>query len=127
MADVLHRTTKQYLRSVHTPDHPEADWIINPVLTAAVRAAPTKYWKISGDTVTKMLLAERNAVDAAEQAEADADDREATKLQLDDVRMFKALAGVMLDEFNAIRTLGGWPLRTKAQLRAALRDKIDQV
>jgi len=40
MADVINRTTFQYLRSVNTPDYPVADWIINPT-AAEIRSAAT--------------------------------------------------------------------------------------
>jgi hypothetical protein len=63
MANVLHRTTKEYRTSVNTPDYPVSDWIINPVILPLVAR---KYWKIVGDTVQEMSLAEKQAVDTAE-------------------------------------------------------------
>jgi hypothetical protein len=65
MSDVVHRTTKQYLKSANTPDYPVETWIINPDLSA-VEGFPSKYWIITGDVVTLMSQAERDAVDAAE-------------------------------------------------------------
>lgn len=62
MSDVLNRTTKLYLKSVHTPSYPTSDWIINPNLSAVVNV-PSKYWKITGDIVSEMSQAEKNAVD----------------------------------------------------------------
>ena len=62
MSNVVHRTTKKYLRSVNTPDYPVEDWIINPDLSAVVQV-PNKYWKIAGDVVTEMDLTEKSAVD----------------------------------------------------------------
>ena len=62
MADVLNRVTKQFLRSVNTPDYPAEDWIINPDLTE-VAAVPWRYWKIVGDAVLPMTQAEREEVD----------------------------------------------------------------
>jgi len=67
MADVLNRTTLQYLRSVNTPDFPVLDWVINPDLTAVV-GVPQKYWKLTGDIVSEMTQPEKDAVDAAEAA-----------------------------------------------------------
>lgn len=64
MSDVVNRTTGQYLKSVNTPDYPEADWIINPDLSA-LAGVPGRYWKISGDRVLEMTRAERDAVDSA--------------------------------------------------------------
>jgi hypothetical protein len=70
MADVLNRTTKVYLSSVNTPDYPVEDWIINPDM-AAVAGFESQYWIITGDIVTLMGAAQRQAVDdAAAEAEA---------------------------------------------------------
>ncbi len=62
MANVLNRTTLQFLASVNTPDFPSAAWIINPDLSA-VQGLPTKYWKVTGDVVSAMSIAERDVVD----------------------------------------------------------------
>ncbi len=60
MANVLNRTTKQYIASAHTPDYDPGDWIINPDMSA-VSGVPSKYWKITGDTVSEMSAAEKDA------------------------------------------------------------------
>lgn len=66
MADVLHRTTLELKKSVHTPDVPAAIWVINPNLTA-VAGIPPAYWKINpDDSVVEMTQTEKDAVDAAE-------------------------------------------------------------
>ena len=65
MANVIHRTTLEYRRSVHTPDFDPVIWIINPDLSA-VQGVSRKYWKIVGDNVVGMTQSERDAVDAAE-------------------------------------------------------------
>jgi hypothetical protein len=62
MANVIHRTTKQYLKSVNTPDFPTVNWIINPVLPAC----PQKYWRIVGDEVKEMTTSQKKAVDDAQ-------------------------------------------------------------
>lgn len=62
MANVLNRTTKQYLTSVNTPDFDPALWIINPDLSTVGGFAPV-YWNIVGDTVTLVGPAARAAVD----------------------------------------------------------------
>lgn len=99
MANVINRTTLQYLQSVNTPDYSSIDWIINPVLPNCL----AKYWKIVGDLVLEMTQEEKDAVDLAEaQAEAQ---------RLEDLKDFivsfeklnKAFALVVLDEFNVIR------------------------
>ena len=62
MSNVLNRTTKQFLRSVNTPDYPVVDWIISPDMSA-VEGQPSKYLVITGDTVSLMSQSERDAVD----------------------------------------------------------------
>ena len=59
MADVINRTTKQILRSVHTPDYPVADWIQNPPLPEGVAS---RYMVIEGDDVREMTSGEKGAV-----------------------------------------------------------------
>jgi len=64
MATVLHRTNKEVLYSVNTPDYSDVDWIINPDLVY-VLGVPKKYWKITGDVVSEMNQSEKDIVDAA--------------------------------------------------------------
>lgn len=64
MADVLHRTTLQFLTSVNTPDYPSGTWVINPDMSP-VAGVPQKYWKLTGDVVSEMSQAEKDVVDAA--------------------------------------------------------------
>lgn len=69
MGDVLHRTTKAFLRSVNTPDYASGTYAINPAGTAALVAGgvPTKYWKLTGshptETASEMSAGEKAAVD----------------------------------------------------------------
>ena len=71
MADVLNISTLVYLQSVHTPDYPPSEWLINPDLSA-VRGVDRLYWKIDKGAVVPMTQAERDAVDAAiKQAQID--------------------------------------------------------
>ena len=50
MSNVINRITKQYLKSVNTPDYPESDWIHNPI----VPICGPKYWVITGDLIRAM-------------------------------------------------------------------------
>lgn len=68
MADVLDKTTLQYIPSVNTPDYPEKDYLINPDMSA-VDGVPQKYWILKDDRVVAMDAAERTAKDAAIDAE----------------------------------------------------------
>lgn len=62
MSNVVNRVTKQYLTSVNTPDFPSSQWIVNPDLSA-VGGFPSRYWILTGDVVTLMSQAQRDAVD----------------------------------------------------------------
>lgn len=137
MADVLNRTTKQYLQSVNTPDFDPADWIINPDLTA-VAGQPVRYWLIAGDTVSLADQSTRDAIDAALAADREATQKESAKDEFDVERVLKALAELMVDEFNTLRqqfntttaevvgaTNTNFQDRTFDQLRTAIRNKID--
>lgn len=64
MATVVNRKTGEILYSVNTPDFPEADFIINPELSA-VKDVPAQYLKIEGDQVKEITAAEKAAIDAA--------------------------------------------------------------
>lgn len=144
MANVLNRTTKQFLASANTPDYPLVDWIHNPDMSA-VTGFDSRYWIITGDTVTLMDAASRAALDAAAVDAA----RDALANQLDQVEdILRAVVLLMLDELNAHSdkmntlltaidnasslanlktTVGGitdLPIRTAAQVRAAIRSKL---
>lgn len=144
MANVLHRTTKEFRASVNTPDYPPAQWIHEPNLTAVADFA-SKYWLIVGDVVTLMTAPQRAFVDAAE-VEARRDAAVAQMDRLDD--LLRATILVLLDELNlhaakhnailnaidgassfgamktAILAIADYPTRTTAQIRASIRGKL---
>jgi len=144
MANVLNRTSKQYVASANTPEYPVAEWIINPDLSGVV-GVPTKYWSISGDTVMEMSQAEKDAVDTAE-TEAFRDGTAERVDQVEDI--IRALSLVLLDELNlhaertngiltaidngaslaaiktAVLAIQDVPLRTIQQLKNGLRSKL---
>ena len=51
MANVINRTTSEILLSVHTPDYPVTDWIINPVNVYAMLLVKQGHRVIDNDTV----------------------------------------------------------------------------
>jgi len=57
MANVIHRVTKQYLKSVNTPDYPASEYIINPVLPDC----DSSEWVIEGDTIRETTQDEKDA------------------------------------------------------------------
>jgi hypothetical protein len=48
MANVLNRTTGEYLESVNTPEYDPKEWIINPDVTP-VQGYPAPFWVINSD------------------------------------------------------------------------------
>jgi hypothetical protein len=144
MANVLNRTTKQFLTSANTPEYPVEQWIHNPDMSEVV-GYPSKYWVITGDVVTLMSKAERDAVDANE---LDAN-RDATATRMDNVEdIIRALALTTMDDLNlhsermnaildaidqnstlatiksAIADIPNIPQRTGAQLKTSVRSKL---
>ena len=71
MADVIHRTTLEFRRSVNEPDFPEPAWKWNPDMSAVV-GVPARYWKAPADWNTQgpqeMTQPEKDVVDAAAEA-----------------------------------------------------------
>lgn len=144
MATVLNRTTKLLIESANTPDYPVAQWIHNPDLSA-VQGWPSKYWIITGDVVTLMSQAERDAVDAAELNSS----RDSTSNRMDDLEDIVRALGLctvdlnnfmattvkeILDAIDAATTLADLksriaaitdpPQRTGAQMKTQIRNKL---
>lgn len=71
MSSVINRTTYVYKISVNTPDYSDVIWLHNPDLSGVSEVAQ-KYWKVVDDTVVEMDQTEKDAVDAAEAAAAQA-------------------------------------------------------
>lgn len=143
MSSWLNRTTKEFIprlspskmTSRHPADGPFVDgsgnavsnakWIWRPDVSA-VGAFLSKYWIITGDVVTLMDQAARDAVDAQEEADFVASDRVLAKGRYDD-RDLKALALIVLDEINILRAQHGLNPRTQAQLKSAHSAKVDTI
>jgi len=124
MAAVLNRVTKEFRGSVHTPNFSSAEWVINPDLSA-VQGQPTKYWIITGDVVTLASPAEQTIIDDALVVTRATRGKGEEKNRFDNERLMKAFAELVMDQFNVLRAIEGLPDLTFAQLRTAIRDKID--
>lgn len=124
MSSVLNRTTGQFLQSVHTPNFPVADWIINPDLTA-VAGQPSIYWVITGDIVSLASVGEQATIDAAIIAAQLTSEKDAAKNQIDVERVVRALIELLPSEFNILRTLHSLPDRNTAGLVTAIKANID--
>ena len=123
MADVIHRTTLEFRRSANSPDFPEPTWKWSPDMTA-VAGVPRIHqkWDAVAERPIPMTQAEKDAVDAA--AVNAAKDEVESQIDGTGYDLDRALALVMLDEINALRTNAGLFARTTAQLKAAIRSKL---
>lgn len=124
MPNFLHRTTKSYQASIPYSDlqEPLANYIEEPDLSA-VTGFNNQYWTITGDVITLMSQAERDAVDAA----ALVTQLDSISDELDRVQtILRAFAEVVLDEFNVLRAeqKPKLPNLTLAQLKTAVRNKL---
>ena len=121
MGNFLHRTTKQFHRSVpptELPDLPLTNYISQPDLSA-VTGQPSKYWTITGDVVTLMSAGEQATVDAAE---ASARRDQQVDKAIDDLESnLRQIVKLMLSEINILRANDGLADRTLAQLKTQLR------
>lgn len=124
MPNYLHRTTKIYLTSVSPVSLPESssNYIQDPDLST-VGFFPSRYWIITGDTVSLMDQTARDVVDAA--LATASKDGLAAQYDLSHPNLTRALAEVMLDEFNVLRVRAGLNARTLSQLKTAIRSKLD--
>ncbi len=144
MANVLNRTSKVYIPSANTPDYPVAQWIIDPDMTAVV-GYPSQYWVITGDVVTLMDQAARDAVDTAALnasrdntaevlAEPEAYPRAYALVALDELNAHALKVNSILDAVDAATTLADlktrvgqitdYPQRTINQMQNAVRGKL---
>lgn len=146
MADVINRTTLQFLPSANTLDYPDPPWKINPDMSA-VAGVPQKYWKWDAilDRPAEMTAPEKASLDSAQTNAA----RDAAVSQLDELENFmRAVVQVLRDELNlhadkmnailtAIDTstnyatlktniglVADYPQRTLVQLRTSIRNKL---
>jgi len=144
MANVLNRTTREFIQSANTPDYPVVDWIHNPDLSA-VAGFDRRYWIVTGDAVSLMDAGARAALDAAT-LEAARDDLANQIDQTEDI--LRAVVLMVLDELNAhsakinalltaidnasslanlktaVAAISDLPTRTAAQVKTAIRNKL---
>ncbi len=126
MADVIHRTTLEFRRSVNEPDFPEPTWKHSPDMSAVAGIAP-QYWKAPPDWDAanagplEMSQAEKDVVDAAALNAS----RDSTAAELDELEgALRAFALTVLDEINTLRSEHALAPRTIAQLKTAMRNKL---
>ncbi len=123
MPNWLHRTDKTLLHSVASADLPQVqtNYIEEPDLSAVV-GQPVRYWEVSGDIISLANPGQRNAIDAAllsVQSDSIANELETSQT------IMKAFSLVVLDEINVLRAQHSLSARTIAQLKVAVRNKLD--
>lgn len=102
MATWLHIPTKKVYPSISRASLPVpiVECLENPDLSVVV-GQPNKYWVISGDAVSLMDRAARDAVDAVLEQEKIDRERAVSKDQVEDDRFAIALAIVLADDFGS--------------------------
>lgn len=127
----------QVLISVHTPDYSSrTDVVINPDLSLLEGIVPRKFWKHEAGAIVEWTQAEKDAkaaADAAAQAAAEAarlvNIRTEAAAGLNEFEvsplLLRAFADIIKDEFNILRALHGLPDRTLAQLRTAIKNRVN--
>jgi len=83
---------------------------------------PSIYWVITGDVITEMSQAEKDAVDAAILSDARDDAIEAEIDNLESV--LRQLTKLIVDELNILRQEHSLPDRTLAQVKTQLRNDL---
>lgn len=126
MANVFNKTTNRYYRSVHTPDYPEADYLINPDVSALEGSVPERYWKFDGvDAVVEMTQAEKDAYDAARLAERRAKLQAAAEQEFNSNPVTLAIMKMFFKEINKLRVKNGDPEYTVQQFNTALQNELE--
>ena len=135
MPNYLHRTTKRYLRSVSPASLPEPaeNYIFMPDMSA-VKDVPNQYWKITGDVISEMSQAGKDAVDINMMK----DQRDAAVAEIDNLEnVMRAVVKMMVSEINILRqqfnvttgevtqlTTTDFADRTLSQIKNQLRDNL---
>ena len=78
MATVVNKNTFRVIRSVHTPDYRNGEWLINP----DIPDAPKRHWKIDGDSLVIKNASEIAEADAAWISQVKSDKKEEFKNEL---------------------------------------------
>jgi len=88
MANVFHKTTYEYRRSVNTPDYSPVEWAINPDVSALITAQiPQRYWK--WDPVISAVV---------EMSEAEKAQRDQSTLVLPRTFVERLQGGIQIDQ-----------------------------
>ena len=123
----VHRASKSLLTSTSPASltEPQANYVGPGPDLSAVTGFANKYWvtlAFPDQTVTLADQATRDAIDAAELVSS----RDDLADEIDALESYsRAFALIVMDEINILRGQHGLPLRTAAQLKNALRNRLD--
>ncbi len=124
MSTVVNRMTLTPLFDRDLTRYDIAHFWHDPDLSAVANVKPI-YWKETSGVFTEMTLTEKG-VKNAEIAAAKADhDRSTAKHRIGDEPVLRALAEVVMDEINILRSKHSLAARTLSQLVTAIKNKID--
>lgn len=124
MSTVVNRMTLTPLFDRDLSRYDVAHFWHDPDLSAVIDVDPI-YWKETGGVFSEMTLTEKGVKDA-QIAAANADGaRRIAKRRIDDERVLRAFAEVVMDEINILRAQHGMADRTLSQLVTAIKGKID--
>jgi hypothetical protein len=123
MADVINKTTGEYRKSVHTPDYPEKDWLINPDLKQVSGLDPS-LWVVVGDAVLPMPEEQRVAKAQAAEEAAKLAEVNSAKEQASGP-LVKSLAYVIAEELTLIRKQAGLSDRTNEEIVQAIMTALE--
>lgn len=124
MSTVVNRMTLTPLFGVDLSRYDIAHFWHDPDLSA-VLSVNTIYWKEIGGVFSQMSAAEKAITDADIASANLARDRRVAKNSINNVRVLRALAAVIVNEINVLRTQHGLPDRTLVQLVTAIKAQID--
>ena len=124
MSTVVNKMTLTPLFNRDLADYDIAHFWHDPDLSAVLAVDPI-YWKESGGVFSEMTASEKAAKDAEIAAADLALDRRLAKDEIDNKRVLRAFAEVVMDEINILRGQHALADRTLSQLVTAIKNKID--
>jgi hypothetical protein len=104
-------------------------WVLNPDLSLLDGLVPQKYWKHDSGSIVEFAQGEKDAQDVADAAALDANVRGGARDLFDGFDglplALRAFADIVKDEINILRSQHGLGDRTLAQLKTAIKNRID--
>ena len=124
MSTVVNRTTLGPIFNVSLTKYGIANFWHDPDLSAVINIIPI-YWKEVGGVFSEMSEAEKAIKDAEIGVAKLAQDRLVARGDIDNSRILRAFAKVVMDEINILRAEHALSARTLSQLITAIKNKID--